>query len=280
MIKTLVFSLALLLPTLASAEVEPIQNASPNGNAITPTTVAASTVTITGTGSKCFSVDDPTLVVDCNLNRVGIGDATPEATLEVSGTQADPILTKGGIFQLGATGYRHMQFGSYLTSPYNTYIQSHDANGASAQGLSINPLGGSVGIGTASPCSTCTLHVAGGASVTGNLSAHGNVGLGTEADASYPIKMKATTNVNLRITHDGAGNLRMGAGTDASTWDANMELRNAKTTFATGAVVFSASASPASGAACDAGTISWDASYIYVCTASGAWKRSALTGGY
>lgn len=38
--------------------------------------------------------------------------------------------------------------------------------------------------------------------------------------------------------------------------------------------------SPASNAACTAGMITWDASYIYVCTASGAWKRSALTGGY
>jgi hypothetical protein len=38
--------------------------------------------------------------------------------------------------------------------------------------------------------------------------------------------------------------------------------------------------SPASGAACTAGTITWDASYLYACTASGAWKRAALTGGY
>lgn len=40
------------------------------------------------------------------------------------------------------------------------------------------------------------------------------------------------------------------------------------------------SASPASNAACTAGTISWDANYIYVCTASGVVKRAALTGGY
>lgn len=40
------------------------------------------------------------------------------------------------------------------------------------------------------------------------------------------------------------------------------------------------SASPLSNAACTAGRIVWDASYVYVCTASGAWKRAALTGGY
>jgi hypothetical protein len=38
--------------------------------------------------------------------------------------------------------------------------------------------------------------------------------------------------------------------------------------------------SPASGAAGTAGTITWDATYLYVCTASGVWKRVALTGGY
>lgn len=38
--------------------------------------------------------------------------------------------------------------------------------------------------------------------------------------------------------------------------------------------------SPASGAACSAGAIAWDTGYIYVCTATGAWKRAALTGGY
>ena len=46
------------------------------------------------------------------------------------------------------------------------------------------------------------------------------------------------------------------------------------------AVVLAATQSPASNAACTAGTITWDASYIYICTASGAWKRAALTGGY
>jgi hypothetical protein len=48
----------------------------------------------------------------------------------------------------------------------------------------------------------------------------------------------------------------------------------------TGNLVAATTQSPASGAAGVAGTITWDASYIYVCTASGAWKRAALTGGY
>lgn len=39
-------------------------------------------------------------------------------------------------------------------------------------------------------------------------------------------------------------------------------------------------ASPASSSTGVAGTIAWDASYVYVCTSANTWKRAALTGGY
>jgi hypothetical protein len=38
--------------------------------------------------------------------------------------------------------------------------------------------------------------------------------------------------------------------------------------------------SPASNAACTTGEVAWDASYVYICTATTVWKRAALTGGY
>lgn len=51
-------------------------------------------------------------------------------------------------------------------------------------------------------------------------------------------------------------------------------------TLTTGALVLATSASPASNATGVAGQIAWDASYIYVCTATNTWERAALTGGY
>jgi hypothetical protein len=51
-------------------------------------------------------------------------------------------------------------------------------------------------------------------------------------------------------------------------------------TATTPILVVSTSASPAAADACTAGKIVWDASYIYVCTATGVWKRAALTGSY
>lgn len=44
--------------------------------------------------------------------------------------------------------------------------------------------------------------------------------------------------------------------------------------------IVTATASPAAADACTAGRIVWDASYLYVCTATGVWKRAAITGGY
>ena len=56
-------------------------------------------------------------------------------------------------------------------------------------------------------------------------------------------------------------------------------------TLAAGATTLSGvmnipTATPASGGAGTAGDIAWDASYIYVCTATDTWERAALTGGY
>lgn len=45
-------------------------------------------------------------------------------------------------------------------------------------------------------------------------------------------------------------------------------------------LIVAATASPAAADACTAGRIVWDASYLYVCTATGVWKRAAITGGY
>lgn len=59
--------------------------ASPNGGSISPSDVTASSITINGTGSQCFSADNPTLVVDCGNHRVGISTNTPHSALDVVG---------------------------------------------------------------------------------------------------------------------------------------------------------------------------------------------------
>ena len=111
--KTAILFLFLALP--ASSQV--IRQNGGVASTISPNVVNASTVTITGTGSKCFSVDDPTLVVDCGNDRVGIGTASPATTLDVNGNAqfgsggtkstftATGALTLAGGVRVGGTLY-------------------------------------------------------------------------------------------------------------------------------------------------------------------------------
>lgn len=75
----------------------------------------------------------------------------------------------------------------------------------------------------------------------------------------------------------GAGYFELAAVT-AGTGTDNIDLRI--TPAGTGKVVIGGTASPGAADACTAGGLTWDTGFVYVCTATGVWKRAALTGGY
>lgn len=174
MIKTLVFSLALLIPTLSHAGVQPISHPSPNSGTITPAAISVSTLT----------VDTNTLKT--SEGKVGVGTDSPGATLDVAGNAAfsgsvdvgtisvqsadsgNPNLSAAsGMFRLGVASLTDLRIGTYDVSPYGNWLQtvSRSPNG-SAWPLALNPLGGSVGIGTAAPESANKLQVQ---STSGNV---------------------------------------------------------------------------------------------------------------
>jgi hypothetical protein len=72
--------------------------------------------------------------------------------------------------------------------------------------------------------------------------------------------------VTERLRISNSGSIGIGNITPTTILDINgnaLRLRTAQT--------------PVSTAVCNQGEIAWDADFVYVCTASAAWKRAALT---
>ena len=115
------------------------------------------------TGDISFYEDTgttPKFFWDASAESLGIGNASPIAALDVTGTDAignltslADTVTRAAVFIRGSNhgnGYG-LSFGYGNSTTDAQYIQSTRANGASAFPLLLNPYGGNVGIGTSSP---------------------------------------------------------------------------------------------------------------------------------
>jgi hypothetical protein len=89
-----------------------------------------------------------------------------------------------------------------------------------------------------------------------------NIVLGVDRTIKfYSAAASATPALSLMLTLDGA--------TNAATFAGAVTIA--------GTVIHTLSATPASASATGTvGTMSWDASYIYICTAANTWKRVAI----
>ena len=85
--------------------------------------------------------------------NVGIGTASPVSALHTYGLKTDPNLSADtGIFTVHSSSTGQLAFGGQSASPYSLWVQTKVAgNDGNSLPLAINPLGGNVGIGTASP---------------------------------------------------------------------------------------------------------------------------------
>jgi hypothetical protein len=107
-----------------------------------------------------------------NAGNVGIGTTTPNSSLTVLGSSAGsgaPSLTDEtkGIANFRTypqTSGVSLKIGGYTDAPYSIWLQSQYDLNDTAYPIALNPLGGSVGIGTTTPASI--LHVSSGASAT------------------------------------------------------------------------------------------------------------------
>lgn len=158
---------------------------------------------------------------------------------------------------------------------------------------------GFIGGGRLNSCSNNKCVIAGGESNTASGS-QSSVGGGGSNDASgqystIPGGLLNTASGNYafaagrRCKATAAGSFCMADSSDVDKTNAIADsfklsfsggsfLDGGSSTFT--AVVIQNSSSPASGVACVRGQFTWDADYLYLCTATGVMKRSALTGGY
>lgn len=126
-----------------------------------------------------LNLDANTLVVDPVNNRVGIGTSPTVQALEVFGSSG-PAVTSGsssnGIMRIKPSSTNTiLDIGGTGSPSAHTWLQSRNATDyATNFNLALNPNGGNVGIGTASP--SVSLHVAG----LGRFSGTGGFSIGSD----------------------------------------------------------------------------------------------------
>ncbi len=151
------------------------------------------------------------LVIDTSGN-VGIGTASPWSKLTVLGSDADPSLTHGtaDAVTLGSAASLVLSMGQNASGPpWYYWMQVKHATDDTSGTLSINPLGGNVGIGTTNP----------------------QAQLDIEGDGRIRLKDAGGTNAwTINVTPDGSGNtfeiieastLRWSALSGSNNWQSN-----------------------------------------------------------
>lgn len=180
--------------------------------------------------------------------KIGVGTSSPKAKLDIGNgvstyTTGTPVI---------AVGENDTAYYPEIQTVNRTYVHFKGSGGASAFNVGI--LG----------------HQAGNPAATNWVRVGPNVSSGT-------VVFFTVEDDGIALYGDGG----------KSTGDADYIPTKRFEVTAAGAVnvagdsiTIQSSQTPASTDPCTTGEIAWGANYIYVCTASGAWKRAALTGGY
>jgi len=112
---------------------------------------------------------------------VGIGTSTPSAKLHLRDTTSDTINAATSVAKFDGSGGDGLAFGNMQSSPYSSWIQAgylaDGYNPAFNNGypISLNPVGGNVGIGITNPSEK--LHVSGNILATGTVNASSDISL-------------------------------------------------------------------------------------------------------
>jgi hypothetical protein len=189
-----------------------------------------------------------------SAGNVGIGTTSPASKTHIVYTSTDPVIssTTGAGLNINGSSSVRLTAGTYSATPFAAWLQS--SNGVDTTfPISLNPLGGKVLIGTGSvTLTTAKLEISDGTFtfVEGYLS-------------GSSVFQGTTSNHNVAFLTNNATSMVIDTNKNLDVYGDTLRLRTTKT--------------PASASATgNAGDICWDASYVYVCTATNTWKRAAI----
>jgi hypothetical protein len=227
-----------------------------------------------------------------SAGNVGIGASLPTTGL---------LVTKGGANQLAiepsdSAAYGRLDVGHF---PNGTFIGTYAGTDPASNLLRFGTSGterlritsaGFVGIGTTSPVSPLEVSSASntqiravttdatGASIAGLLLDQQGAGASTfivRAGSNYSV-LGTTTNTPVLFTANNAERARIDSsgrllvGTSTNTGGSLFQVNDNRIRIATAKTPASATDTGSAGEIC------WDANYIYVCTATNTWKRTAI----
>lgn len=138
-------------------------------------------------GASPWSISGTT-IYNTNTGNVGIGTSTTQAKLNIQSSRSDPAIPSssslGGLLRIGISANEGIDFGKAINPPFSSWMQA-GFNGTQVDPISLNPLGGNVGIGILNP--TNKLHIANNANsiITNEITA------GTEAS----LELKTTNGI-------------------------------------------------------------------------------------
>ena len=131
----------------------------------------------------------PYLTIDHSNSNVGIGTTAPLTALHVHGAAGDPAssgTTPTAITRFGTSGINSVLDIGQGASPYPMFIQAADrSNLAQFYKLSLNPVGGNVGVGTLNPGEAFEAAGGNGTAIQVN---------NTSGDRDATFRMKCATN--------------------------------------------------------------------------------------
>jgi hypothetical protein len=181
---------------------------------------AADTIAFSEGGTEAMRLD--------SSGNVGIGTSGPASRLNILGTSAAPNATTLSAATLNVQGSSTLRLliGTDSASPFGAWLQTTDGAGAGYP-ISLNPLGGNVGIGTRAPVSALGLNnnlldIVSGSGLSANIFLHGN----GQISASSGFQLQSASNSDVYIWNYAGNPMIFGTSNSLSAFPSGASIED------------------------------------------------------